>query len=124
MRADLGADLLVLLHFGFILFVVFGGLLVLRWRKCIWLHLPAVVWGAWIEFSGWICPLTPLENRLRRGAGAEGYSGGFIEEYLLAAIYPDALTRDMQIVLGVGVVLINLMIYGAIFFRRRKSPES
>lgn len=116
----LAANLVVLLHFFFILCVVFGGLLVLRWRKFIWLHLPAAFWGALIELSGGFCPLTPLENRLRRMAGESGYGGGFIEEYLLPVIYPAALTRELQIIIGVGVILINLMIYGIIFVRRKK----
>lgn len=120
MLAALAADLVVLLHFGFILAVLFGGLLVLRWRKLFWLHLPIAFWGALIEFSGWICPLTPLENRLRHLAGEKGYGSGFIEEYLLPIIYPAELTRQLQLMLGVGVVLINLLIYALIIFKRSR----
>ena len=116
------ADLILVLHLAFILFVVCGGLLVMRWNKrrwLLWLHLPAVFWGVMIECSGGICPLTPLENRLRRMAGGNGYAGGFVEEYLLPFIYPPELTQGMQIVLGVGVLLLNLLIYTLIFIRRK-----
>ena len=115
----LAANLVVLLHFAFILFVLFGGLLVLRWRKLIWLHLPSLVWGVLIELSGWICPLTPLENRLRRMAGEDGYSGGFIEEHLLPLIYPAELTRELQIGIAVGVILLNVVIYAIIYVKKR-----
>ncbi len=104
------ADIAVVIHFGFILFVVFGGLLVLRWRKLLWLHLPAALWGALIEFGGWICPLTRFENRMRSANGG-GYSGGFIEHYLIPIIYPSVLTRDMQMGLGVAVILLNALVY-------------
>ena len=114
------ADLLALLHFGFVVFVIFGALSVLRWPKLIWLHLPAAVWGAVIEFGGWICPLTPLENWLRRLAGQTGYSGGFVENYLMPILYPDVLTRRMQIGLGLIVVVINLAIYAIVFSRSRR----
>ncbi len=116
----LAADLVVLLHLGFIIFVVCGGLLLSRWPRLLWLQLPAVVWGVLLEFSGWICPLTPLENRLRRLAGEAGYQGGFVEQYLLPVIYPAELTRELQGALGAGVVLINLLIYARIFVRWRK----
>lgn len=114
------ADLVLLLHLGFVLFVLFGALLVLRWPGLAWLHLPAVVWGAAIEFGGWICPLTPLENHFRRLAGAAGYSGGFIEEYLLAALYPAGLTREIQIMLGLLVLAVNGAVY-AWLWRRYKN---
>jgi hypothetical protein len=106
------ADLIVVIHFAFVLFVVLGGLLVLRWRWVAYLHLPAAIWGALIEFAGWICPLTPLENRLRAAAGSAPYQGGFVEHYLLPLLYPSALTRDIQVVLGCLVLGINLLIYG------------
>ncbi|MFZ5623370.1 MAG: DUF2784 domain-containing protein [Gemmatimonadota bacterium] len=112
------ANLLVLFHAAFVLFVVLGGLLVLRWPRLAWLHLPAAIWGAAIEFTGWICPLTPLENRFRRLAGEAGYSGGFIEHYVLPVLYPTGLTRSVQYVLGALVVLLNVVIY-AIVVRRR-----
>lgn len=112
------ADLLVLAHLAFIAFVVLGGLLVLRrgWVAC--LHLPAALWGVYVELSGGICPLTPLENRLRRRSGSEGYSGGFIEHHLLPLIYPAGLTRELQLALGLLVLLANLAIYGFVVQRR------
>jgi len=124
MFLKLAADGIVLLHFAFIIFVGLGGLVVWRQPRLIWLHLPAAVWGAFIEFSGGICPLTPLENRLRIAAGEIGYSGGFIEEYMIPVIYPDELTRWIQISLGVGVVVINLVVYGLMVVRRLKMEET
>ena len=115
------ADLLVLLHLAFIIFVVAGGLSVLRWPWMAWLHLPAAGWGALIEFRGWVCPLTPWENSLRRLAGEEGYSEGFIEYYILQLVYPPGLTRDIQVGLGIAVVLINLLIYGVLLYRSLRS---
>ena len=97
------ADAVVVLHFGFILFVAAGGLLVLKWPRLMWLHLPAAGWGSLIEFFGWICPLTPLENRLRVLGGEAGYPGGFIETYLTPAIYPEGLTYRHQVLLGIAV---------------------
>jgi len=88
-----------------------------------WLHIPVAVWGAWIEFSGRVCPLTPLENRLRIAAGEAGYSGGFIERYLIPVVYPDELTRWVQIFLGVGVVAINLVVYGLIVVRWLRAEQ-
>jgi Protein of Unknown function (DUF2784) len=105
------ADLTVLVHAAFILFAVCGGLLVLRWPRTAWLHVPAVLWAAFIEFSGRICPLTPLENHYRELAGESGYSGGFIEHYVLPVIYPAGLTRDIQLWLGLGVVAVNVVAY-------------
>jgi len=117
------ADLLVVIHLLFILFVIFGGLLVL-WRKWIaFLHIPAAVWGALIEFKGWICPLTPWENQLRQAGGEAGYSGGFIEHYLIPVIYPDKLTHEMQVILGVFVVVLNAAIYSWILYRRWKKTK-
>lgn len=114
------ADAVVLLHLAFILFAVFGGLLALRWPVVIWVHLPAALWGAAVEFTGWICPLTPLENVLRTAGGAAGYSGGFVAHYLLPVIYPAGLTRSVQIVLGALVVGVNVAIYLAVLRRRRR----
>jgi hypothetical protein len=116
------ADLLVALHFAFVLFVLLGALLVVRWPKLAYLHLPAAVWGIWIEFSGRICPLTPLENVLRRRAGESGYTGGFIEHYLLPLLYPSGLTRGLQVALGLVVLAINVGIYGYLLLRRRGTP--
>lgn len=120
MLASLAADAVVLVHFAFIVFVVAGGLLVLRWPWVAWAHLPAAVWGAAIVLIGGICPLTPLENMLRRAAGEAGYEGGFIDYYLLPLIYPVGLTRDVQSVLGLGVVIVNLGVYGIVLMRRRR----
>ncbi|MDH5298763.1 MAG: DUF2784 domain-containing protein [Desulfobulbaceae bacterium] len=113
------ANLVVFTHFAFILFVVLGGFLLLRWPRLAWLHLPAAVWGAMIEFMGWICPLTPLEDRLRTAAGQSGYRSGFIDHYLLPLIYPGQLTRRLQFFLGLAVVLVNATLYGWLLFRRR-----
>ena len=113
------ADVIVVLHFGFIAFVVLGGLFALRWRRVVWLHLPAAAWGALIEFAGWICPLTRFENSLRRASGG-GYSSGFIEHYLIPVIYPAGLTREIQIGLGVAVILFNVLVYGLILRQRLK----
>jgi len=109
------------LHLLFVLFVIAGGFLVLRWRRLMLLHLPAAAWGALIEFQGWVCPLTPLENWLRRRSGQVGYSGDFVEHYLLPVLYPTGLTRGIQIALGAIVLAINLGIYGMILRRRRRS---
>jgi len=114
------ADLVVLGHFAFILFVLFGGLLVLRRPRLAWLHLPAVAWGALIEFRGWICPLTPLENRLRLLAGEEGYRTGFVEHYILPLVYPSGLTREVQLVLGAVVLAINAAVYVAVLRKRKR----
>ena len=114
------ADLVVVAHAAFVLFVVAGGFLVLRWPRLAWLHLPAAAWGALIEFAGWICPLTPLENRLRRLGGEAGYAGGFVEEYLLAVLYPSGLTRTHQLVLGALVLGVNLAVYGWVLWRRSR----
>lgn len=105
------ADLVLVLHGLFILFVLFGGLLVWRRPGLGWLHLCAVAWAVWVAWAGWICPLTPLENALRHAAGQAGYGGGFVEHYLLALIYPDGLTRGVQVGLGVFVALLNLAVY-------------
>lgn len=113
------ADVTVVVHGLFIVFVVFGGLAVARWPRVAWVHIPCAVWGALIEFAGWICPLTPLENHFRRLAGQEGYPGGFIETYLIPLIYPGALTREIQIALGVGVIVVNVAAYGWALRARR-----
>ena len=112
------ADLVVSVHFLFVLFVLLGGLLVLRWPWVAGLHLPAALWGVLIEFTGWICPLTPLEQSLRQRAGGQGYSGSFIEHYLLPVLYPSALTRDIQLVLGSVALAVNLGIYAYVLRRR------
>jgi hypothetical protein len=118
------ADAVVGLHFLFVLYVILGGLLALRWPRLAYLHLPAAVWGAAIEFGGWICPLTPLEQSLRRQAGGSAYSGGFIEHYILPVLYPSALTRDIQLILGFLVVALNLAVYAYVFRKRRNRQAS
>jgi hypothetical protein len=123
-RDGMLADIVVGFHVGFVLFVVLGGLLVLRWPRVAWLHLPAAVWGALIEFAGWVCPLTPLENRLRRASGASGYAGGFVEHYLLPVLYPAGLTRGVQYVLGAGVLAVNAAVYWWVIRRFRRSLAS
>lgn len=120
MIAHLAANLLVLVHFAFILFVVLGGILVLRWPKLAYGHLPCVFWGILIECCGWVCPLTPLEWHLLRRAGKSGYSGGFIEHHLLPLVYPAELTRGMQIGFGVVVLIINLLVYGSLLMKLLK----
>lgn len=115
------ADAVLLLHGLFILFAVLGGLLVWRWPRLAWLHLPAAAWAAWVAAAGWICPLTPLENVLRRSAGEAGYSGGFIAHYLLGLIYPEGLTRSVQVALGIGVVLLNGILYALRIARRKRA---
>jgi Protein of Unknown function (DUF2784) len=111
------ADAVVVFHGLFILFVLLGGFLAWRWRRVAVVHIPCAVWGVVIEYRGGICPLTPLENSLRARAGQAGYSGGFIEHYLLPAIYPSGLTPRMQMVLGTFVLVINAIAY-AVLLRR------
>jgi hypothetical protein len=106
------ADALLIAHLAFVLFVVAGGLLVYRWPRLAWLHVPAFAWGAVIEFKNWVCPLTPLEQRLRLAAGEGGYGGGFVEHYLLPLIYPEGLTREIQLGLGLFVLAVNALVYG------------
>ena len=114
----LAADAVLAAHLAFVLFVVCGGLLVLRTPRLAWLHLPAVAWAAFVELSGSICPLTPLEVALRRGAGEAGYGGDFVEHYLVALIYPAGLTRELQMAIGVAVLLINVFVYFVLWHRR------
>jgi hypothetical protein len=115
------ADLVVIVHLAFVLLVVFGALLVVRWPPFALIQLPAAVWGVVIEWAGWICPLTPLENSLRARGGAAGYSGGFVEHYLLGVLYPAGLTRNTQIVLGLTVLVVNATAYGLLLARRRRA---
>ena len=113
------ADVVLVVHFAFVLFVCLGGLLVLRWPRVAWIHVPVALYGASIEFVGFVCPLTPLEVRLRRMGGEAGYEGGFIERYITAALYPEGLTRDIQLALGIGVLLLNAIVYTIVWRRRR-----
>ena len=117
---SLAADAVVILHFGFVLFVVAGGLLVFRWRWIMLLHLPAVVWGVLLEFRGWLCPLTHLELRLRVASGQAGYSGGFVEHYILPVLYPAELDKTMQIAIGTFVIVVNLTLYGRLLWRLKQ----
>src|SRR6185369_10919361 len=120
LAAHVLATLLVSAHLAFIAFVVIGGLFVLRWRKLLYLHLAAVVWAVYVEWSGAICPLTPLENTLRAAAGLEAYAGDFVAEYVFPVLYPDGLTRGAQLVIGVAVVVVNGCIY-AMLLRHHRS---
>ena len=111
------ADAVVLVHTAFVAFVVLGGFLAWRWSRIAWLHVPCALWGAVIEYQGWVCPLTPLENDLRRRAGLAGYAGGFVEHYVLPVLSPAGLTRPVQALLGTLVVVVNLIAYGVLLRR-------
>ena len=115
------ADIIVFVHFAFVIFVVLGGLLALAWPRIMWIHIPAAAWGVLIEFTGWICPLTPLENHLRRELGQEAYDGDFIARYILPVLYPEGLTRNTQFMLGGAALAINITVYACIFIRHRRS---
>ena len=112
------ADLVMVAHFAFIVFVALGGFLVLKWWRLAIFHIPCVFWGVMIEFRGWICPLTPLENYLRKSAGGTGYHGGFIDHYIMPIVYPEGLTRQMQVYLGIVVLALNLSVYGVLLITR------
>lgn len=117
------ADVVVLLHFSFVLFVVLGGFMLVRWPKLVYAHIPVAAWGVLIEFAGWVCPLTPLENTLRARGGQAGYEGGFVEHYMIPVLYPQALNRHMQYALGIFVLIVNAIAYVR-FFRRRRQRTS
>ncbi len=123
MSPRLLADAVVVLHLAFILFVVLGGLPAIRWRWVALLHLPAMAWGVWIEMSGGICPLTPLENELRRAAGEAGYAGGFIEHYLVPVVYPPGLDRALQLVLGAALAVWTAFVYWRVWRAARARRE-
>ena len=127
MLYDLLANLVLLVHLLFILFVIFGGLAVICWRWLSWIHLPCVTWGVLLEFLHWTCPLTPLEKYLRRQADGMSYDGGFIEHYLGMFIYPGWLTPPVQIAMGVALAVLNIAIYSyilsTIFTARKKNPK-
>ena len=124
MLLRIAIDSVVLIHFAFILFVALGGLLVLRWPKVTWLHIPAAVWGALIEFFGWACPLTSFEVMLQKKIGRTGYSGGFVDAYVMPIVYPPGLTRSTQIALGVGVVALNCALYGWVILRQLRKKQN
>lgn len=111
MTYNLAATTIALIHLAFILFVLFGGLLVLRWPRMAWVHVPAAVWGVLIEFFGWWCPLTRWENYFLVQAGRSGYGGGFVAHYIMPVIYPPGLTRGMEIAIGILVLIVNVSIY-------------
>jgi hypothetical protein len=117
------ADLVLILHAAFVAFVMLGALLAVRWPRLAWVHVPVALWGAGIEFLGGICPLTPLENHWRRLAGEMGYPGGFVEHYVVAVLYPDGLTRRLQIGLGVLVLAVNVAIYAWALWRRHSGDS-
>lgn len=114
------ADLVLIAHLVFIIFVLFGGLLLLRWPRLVWLHLPAIIWAVFIELAGWVCPLTPLENFLRMHAGLGEYQGDFIWRYLLPLIYPAGLTPNVQLLLAGVVIVFNLVIYALVLRAQRR----
>ena len=116
------ADLVVLVHAGFILFAVLGGLLVLWRRRILWLHLPVAIWAMLVELFGWVCPLTPLEIALRRAGGGTAYAGTFVGHYLLPLIYPASLTREIQLGLATSVLALNGAIYAVVWHRIRRRP--
>jgi hypothetical protein len=118
------ADLVVLLHLGFVVFVVLGGLLVARRPRLAWVHLPAAAWGVVVEFRGWICPLTPMENYLRERSGSSGYQGEFIEHYVVPLLYPAHLTPRIQIWLGGLALTINVILYLHIIRNARLSHRT
>ena len=126
MFSRIAADLVLAVHLGFIVFVILGGLLVLRFPKIMYLHIPAAIWGAFVEISGRICPLTTWENDLRQSAGESGYAESFVEHYLVPIIYPAGLTRDIQLALAGIVVIANIVIYGCLLYRwtRSRAVES
>ena len=115
------ADFVLVLHAAFVAFAVLGGLLALRWPRVAWLHLPAAAWGAIVELTGSICPLTPLESALRVAAGGEGYPGGFLEHWLDALLYPTALTRCDQVLLGLSLLAFNVAVYAVVLRRLRRA---
>jgi hypothetical protein len=118
------ADGVLLVHFGFVVFVVVGGVLVLRRPRLAWLHLPAAAWGVLVQVGNWTCPLTPLENLLRERGGQAGYSGGFVEHYLLSVLYPAGMTYGMHLALGGVVLAVNLYVYGRVLRRRDGAPAA
>jgi hypothetical protein len=118
------ANLVLIVHLAFVLFVLLGSFITLRWSKLTWFHLAAVLWGALTEFAGIVCPLTPLEVTLRQHGGEAGYDAGFIEHYVSALLYPAGLTRTLQIWLGFAALLPNILIYSYILVRKRRSGAS
>ena len=118
------ANALVVFHFGFVLFVLSGGLLVIWRKRFAFLHVPAVIWGVIVETTGWLCPLTPLENQWREAGGGVAYEGGFVEHYIMPVLYPHDITRDFQITLALLIAIINLIAYTVAFTRPRHTKKS
>lgn len=123
MLFSLAAKLVLAIHLAFVVFVVLGGLLVLRWRRVAWIHVPAAIWGMAIEMTGGICPLTPLENALLRAAGEEGHRGDFIERLLAGWLYPTGLSRTDQWTLAALALAVNVGIYAVVLWRRRRAAH-
>jgi hypothetical protein len=119
----IGADLVVIVHFAFIAFIILGGLLVLRWPRIGWAHVPCAIYGVLIEWVGWVCPLTPLENMLRDRAGQNGYAEGFVEHYLIPIIYPSGLTHEVQMALGAFVLVTNVAVYAVVVWRAKRGGD-
>lgn len=118
------ADLVLAAHLAFLVFVVLGGLLLFRWPRVVWLHVPCALWGVSTEFAGIVCPLTPLENVLRHKAGGAGYAGDFIEHYITVTLYPAGLTRGVQLALGAFAVAVNVIVYWRVIARRARRRAS
>jgi hypothetical protein len=118
------ADLVLVAHFAFVAFAVVGGVVVLRWPRVAFAHVPAVAWAVMIEYAGWICPLTPLENALREAGGGAGYAGAFLDHYLVPLLYPAGLTRQFQVVLGSLLLLVNAGAYWWLVQRTRRQLAS
>jgi hypothetical protein len=118
------ANLVIVVHLAFVIFAALGGFLALKWRSLAWIQVPAFLWGALVELAGWVCPLTPLENWLREKGGGLVYHTGFIEHYILPLLYPDILTRSLQIFLGLLVLSVNLGLYGWILWRTAQERAS
>ncbi len=113
------ADLALVVHLGFVLFALFGCLLAFRWKRVVWFHVPALTWGATVEFTGWTCPLIPLENFLREAGGGTAYTGDFIANYVTPILYSTTLTRDDQLLYGFTLLVINASLYSVLFYRSR-----
>jgi len=124
MLYGIAADLLIIFHFSFIIFVMTGAFLALKWSRIIYLHLPCALWGAIVELNGWFCPLTPYENTFRQLGMEAGYTGNFVEAFIVPLVYPPDLTRDVQILMGLSVIIVNLAVYGWIIYKQLGKQKS